>query len=133
MEKRIHNPTYTLALIAVVACMIEDNIRVEIDPEEIDRMGRSLKQRQIHPIILLDNLNNTYTVIDGSKRVRTARAAGMTELLAAITTERLTPDEIRELQLISAFHRSDPSNVDKWRAMEAVEAASRGLDQRQDR
>jgi len=122
MDKKISPFTYSLVMIQLAACVIDGNIRVEIDDEEIRRLGDSLRKRQIHPIIVLDNGNNTYAVIDGGKRVRAARVAGMTELLAAVTTERLTPEDIRELQLISAFHRSDPSNVDKWRAMEALKS-----------
>ena len=123
MEKSIHNLTYTLVMIQLGLCILDGNIRVEIDNEEIRRLGDSLLKRQIHPIILLDNGNNSFAVIDGGKRLRAARAVGMTELLAAVTTERLTPEEIREIQLTCTFHRSDPSAVDKWRAMEAVKSA----------
>jgi ParB/RepB/Spo0J family partition protein len=123
MNKRVNQLTYTLAMIQLGLLVIDGNIRVEVDDKEIERLGESLKKRQIHPIIVLDTGNGTFAVIDGGKRVRAARAAGMTELLAAVTTERLTESEIRELQLICAFHRSDPSPADKWRAMEAVKAA----------
>jgi ParB-like chromosome segregation protein Spo0J len=125
MDKKITPLTYTLLTIPLGLLVIDGNIRVEVDDDEIRRLGDSLQKRQIHPIIVLDSGNNTYTVIDGSKRVRAAQAAGMAELLAAVTTEHLTESEIRELQLICAFHCSAPGPADKWRAMEAVKAAHR--------
>jgi ParB family transcriptional regulator, chromosome partitioning protein len=108
-----------LVMFPLAACVIAGNIRVTVDEQEIRLLGESLKKRQIHPIFVLAD----GTVIDGSKRVRAALAAGLTELLAVVSDEPLTPEQIRELQLISAFHRSDPSPFDKWQAMEAVKAS----------
>jgi ParB-like chromosome segregation protein Spo0J len=131
VEKRIHNLTYTLAMIRLAACVIDGNIRVAVDDDEIRRLGDSLKKRQIHPIIVLDNSDGTFRVLDGGKRVRAAGGVGMTELLAAISTEPMTPEQIIELQLVTAFHRSDPSGFDQWQAMEAVKAAHPGWTQKQ--
>lgn len=131
MEKRIHNLTYNLVMIQVALCDIEGNIRIAVDDDEIRRLGDSLKKRQIHPIIVLDDGHGRYLVIDGSKRVRAARNAGITELLAVVSKEKMTPDQVVELQLVSAFHRSDPSGYDQWQAVEAVKAAHPEMSQKQ--
>jgi ParB-like chromosome segregation protein Spo0J len=107
---------YRLAMFPLAACNLAGNIRVAVDEEELRLLGESLRKRQIHPIVVLAD----GTVLDGGKRVRAALAAGLTDLLAVVSDEPLTPGQIVELQLISAFHRSDPSPFDKWRAMEAV-------------
>jgi hypothetical protein len=54
--------------------------------------------------------------------VRAAGRKGRDQLLAAVSKERMTPEAIRELQLVSAFHRSDPNSIDQAEAMAAVKA-----------
>ena len=108
-----------LLRVLVEACQPGKNIRQSFDPEEIRLLGASLLKRQIHPIIL----TRDYQVIDGGKRLRAAQQAGLKELLAVVTDEVLSPEQITEWQVVAAFHRSDPKNFDKWQAMEAVKAA----------
>jgi ParB-like chromosome segregation protein Spo0J len=114
---------YTLAMIQVALCDLGRNIRTMVDEAEIRRMAESLKKRQIHPIIVMADGLGKFLVIDGGKRVRAALLGGIAELLAIVTDEPLTPEQIRELQLVAAFHRSDPHGIDQWQAMEAVKSA----------
>ena len=130
-EKRIHNLTYTLMTIQLALCDIEGNIRISVDEDEIRRLGESLRKRQIHPIFVLVTAEGRYLVVDGGKRVRAARAVGLTELLAVVSQEPMTREQTVELQLISAFHRSDPTGYDQWQAMEAVKAAHADWSQKQ--
>jgi ParB-like chromosome segregation protein Spo0J len=113
---------YRLEMVAVAACLLAENIRQQVVDEEIRLLSISLKKRQVHPIFLLGDGR----VIDGGKRVRAAMLAGITELLAVISDEPLTASEIVEIQVVAAFHRSDPSNFDKFQAMEAVKEAHTG-------
>ena len=119
MEKLI----YKLVMVQVALCDLGTNIRTMFDDNEIRSMAESLKKRQLHPIIVkgADTLGK-FLVIDGGKRVRAALLAGIVELLAIVTHEDLTEQQIRDLQLVAAFHRSDPSHFDKWKAMEAVKS-----------
>ena len=56
---------------------------------------------------------------------------GKETLEVLITDEPLTPAEIREIQLVSAFHRSDLTGWEKWKAMLAIRAAHPDWQQQQ--
>lgn len=118
---------YTLASFPLAEIDPRRNIRQSFDEEEIRLLAESLKTRQIHPIVVLPD----GTLIDGGKRVRAAALAGMTELLAVVTEEALGPEAIREIQIVAAFHRSDPCPFDRWQAMEAFTAAHSGWTNKQ--
>jgi len=99
--------------------LLFNNIRKEFgSPDDLRQLGESVKRRQIHPIIVRgDGL-----VIDGERRVRAARMAGIKELLAIVTDDTLTEAQIREIQFVSAFHRADLTAWDKAQAMAGIKA-----------
>jgi hypothetical protein len=84
------------------------------DPEEQRRLGQSYLKRPIHPIIC----RTDQTVLDGSRRV-----LGMRLVLGdksdhpvdcLVTDEALSPEEIIEINLITAMHRRDLTGWEKF-------------------
>jgi ParB family chromosome partitioning protein len=96
-----------------------DNIRTYYDDEEDRLLGESLSHRQIHPLIARPD----GTILDGARRHRGAEMVGLSVLEVLVTDESLSSADIREIQLISAFHRSDLTGFEKWQALLAVRAA----------
>lgn len=89
------------------------------DEAELRRLGRSLRSRQIHPVVARPD----GTVIDGERRVRAALLDGLEELDFIVTDEALTPAEVTEIQFVSAWHREDLTGYEQWRALLAIRAA----------
>jgi ParB family transcriptional regulator, chromosome partitioning protein len=107
-----------LEMVPLESCRFS-NIRTVLNEEELRQLGESLKIRQIHPIVMrTDRL-----VIDGERRVRAGLLVGLKELLAIITDEELTANQITTIQFVSAFHRADLTGYEKWQAMLAIKAA----------
>ena len=107
-----------LRKVAPKDCGFGPNVRQSYDPEELRLLGVSMAQRQINPIIL----NSDLVIIDGFKRVKAALGAEIAELLAVITDETLSESETTRIQLVSAFHRSDPLPFEKFQAMLSLRA-----------
>ena len=95
------------------------NIRRHFDEGELRLLGESLKQRQIHPVIARPD----GTLIDGERRLRAARLAGLESLDVIVTDEELTADQATEIQLVSAFHRASLTGWEQFEGLRALQAA----------
>jgi ParB family chromosome partitioning protein len=81
-----------------------DNPRKTFDLEELRELRDSLCKKQLVPLLAkLDGI-----IIDGERRWRAAKLDGKPQFLDVITTdEPMTPAEIKEIQLVTALHRTD--------------------------
>lgn len=109
------------------------NIRKKFDEESLRALGRSLRKRQMHPVVVQPD----GTIIDGERRVRGAKLEGLEELEVIIIEEGLSQTDLRLLQAATVFHRSDWTPGEKhacfyefvqlhpdWQAKEIAEALS---------
>ncbi len=87
-----------------------DNIRKQFDPEDLVRLGESLKRRQWHPIVA----KSDGIVVDGERRVRAAREVGLETLDAIIVDAPMSQTELRLAQGATAMHRADLSGWEKY-------------------
>jgi len=87
-----------------------DNIRKQFDPDDLVRLGESLKRRQWHPVVA----KSDGTVVDGERRVRAALAAGLETLDVIIIDAPMTKTELRLAQAATAMHRADLSGWEKY-------------------
>jgi ParB family transcriptional regulator, chromosome partitioning protein len=86
---------------ADIGMVEEDNHRDDYgdDSEELN-LGLSLKERQDYPIILRPHTNpGWFILVDGHRRYRAARRAGIKTLKAVLVEKGLTKAEIRLIQL----------------------------------
>jgi ParB family chromosome partitioning protein len=90
---------------------INGNLRVNPgDEEELKRLARSYKKRPVHPLIARPD----GTMLDGTRRVLGLRLIGETEAEFLITDEDLRPEDIIEIQLVTAIHRASLTGYEKW-------------------
>ncbi|HZZ78900.1 MAG TPA: ParB/RepB/Spo0J family partition protein [Gemmataceae bacterium] len=84
--------------------------RKSFDEAELKMLGESLKKKQIVPVLAKpDGL-----LIDGHRRWMAAKLVGIATLDAIITDEPLSPAKVKEMQLVSALHRSDLKPIEQY-------------------
>ena len=99
-----------------------DQPRKEFDPEAIERLAGSLKQRgQIQPIrVRWDESVQTWIIIAGERRWRAARLAGLATIASVEVQGAPTPDEVLEDQLVENCLRDDLKPIEQARAFESL-------------
>jgi ParB family transcriptional regulator, chromosome partitioning protein len=86
--------------------------RKEFDEGELRRLGGSLRQKQLQPVVAKPD----GTIIAGERRVRAAILVGIPELQVIISQEPLSETQLRILQLSENIHRADLRDNEKFRA-----------------
>ncbi len=106
--------------------------RTEFDPEALERLASSLKQRgQLQPIrVRWDEALDRYVVVVGERRLRAAKLAGMTSIACVVASGTPTAEEILEDQLIENCLREDLRPVEQAKAFRAL-LSRLGISQRQ--
>jgi ParB family transcriptional regulator, chromosome partitioning protein len=106
--------------------------RTEFDPEALDRLAASLRQRgQLQPIrVRWDDEGGRYIVVVGERRWRAARIAGMESLACVVVAGNPSPGELLEDQLVENCLREDLKPIEQAKAFRAI-LDSTGLSQRQ--
>jgi ParB family transcriptional regulator, chromosome partitioning protein len=104
--------------------------RKEFDPEGLERLARSLKERgQLQPLrVRWDAEMGKWVIVVGERRWRAAIQAGLSLVSAVEVTGPLTEDEILEEQLIENCLREDLKPIEQAKAYKAL-MASQGLSQ----
>jgi ParB/RepB/Spo0J family partition protein len=87
-----------------------NNIRKEFDEESLRKLGESLMNRQMHPVVCLPD----GTIIDGERRWRGAKLVGMKEIEVIIIDEEMSQTQLRILQAATVFHRADWTAGEKY-------------------
>jgi ParB family chromosome partitioning protein len=106
--------------------------RVEFDPESLQRLASSLRQRgQLQPIrVRWDEAMDRYVVVVGERRWRAAGLAGMASIACVVASGNPSPEEILEDQLIENCLREDLRPIEQARAFRAL-LTRLGISQRQ--
>jgi ParB family chromosome partitioning protein len=85
--------------------------RAEFDPVALDELKRSIKEKGIIQPISVRRIAGGYQLISGERRVRAARAAGLTEVPAYVISVR-SDEEMLELALIENLQRSQLNPIE---------------------
>jgi ParB family chromosome partitioning protein len=106
--------------------------RVEFDPESLERLAASLRQRgQLQPIrVRWDEALDRYVVVVGERRFRAAGLAGMSSIACVVAGGNPSAEEILEDQLIENCLREDLRPVEQARAFKTL-LGRLGISQRQ--
>jgi ParB family chromosome partitioning protein len=106
--------------------------RTEFDPESLDRLAASLKERgQLQPIrVRWDDAASRYVVVVGERRWRAAQLAGLETLACVVVSGEPSPEDLLEDQLVENALREDLKPIEQARAYKSL-IASRGLSTRQ--
>jgi ParB-like chromosome segregation protein Spo0J len=89
---------------------VKDGTLPQAVRSELEQLGASLKERQLHPI-WVDTL---LTIIVGHQRVAAGLLVGVEELDGIITDENLTPTDITLIQADENWHRKQLSDWQKF-------------------
>lgn len=106
------------------------NVRTDYGDEAKTRaLARSRAKCQVNPLVV----RKDWTIIDGNRTHLGLELEGMldVELDFIVTDQDLTPDQIKAMQVNSAFHRSDLPDFDKAVAMKDILAARPGMTKKQ--
>lgn len=94
-----------------------DQPRTEFDADELDALAASLAQHGLINPIAVEQVGETYILIDGERRVRAAKLAGWAEIEASVKPagrDRLA------LALVGNIQRKDMSPLDQARAFQRL-------------
>lgn len=99
-----------------------DQPRKEFDPEALDRLAESLRQRgQLQPIrIRWDEGRGVYVVVVGERRWRAAQRAGLETVSCVVVGGAPTAAELLEDQLVENALREDLRPVEQARAFRTL-------------
>ena len=108
------------------ACSIEvsriiadpDQPRTEFDPESLERLAGSLKDRgQLQPIrVRWDEGSGLYVIVIGERRWRAAQLAGLVTIVCVVVSGPVSPEDLLEDQLVENALREDLRPVEQARA-----------------
>ncbi|MCC7419986.1 MAG: ParB/RepB/Spo0J family partition protein [Planctomycetaceae bacterium] len=115
-----------LRAVAVQDMKPGQNVRKTADAAAIEVLGASLKQRQLHPLVLGPDL----VILDGWRRWLAAQRVGLKSLWAVIQQEPLSPEDCVTAQMVMAIHRKDLREQEKVGGYEQLAAACAHLDQK---
>jgi ParB family transcriptional regulator, chromosome partitioning protein len=90
--------------------------RQHFDETELQRLGESLKVRQLQPVLARQD----GTLIAGERRLRAAKLVGLPELSVVISDEPMSETELRIVQLAENIHRADLTDAEKWKACDEL-------------
>ena len=109
----------------------EDQPRKTFDDEPLGRLAENMSTwGQLVPILVRWNAEaDRYVVIDGERRYRAARLAGL-PTMACVVEDQTDPDVILEMQLVTNALREDVAPVEQARAWERLMKAQ-GLTHRE--
>jgi ParB family chromosome partitioning protein len=98
--------------------------RKEFDQEEIDNLAGSIRSLGlIQPIaVRYDGDRDRYVILDGERRWRAAKKAGISSVTAIVTDTDLTPDRIMQLQLVANALRCDLSPLESAKAYRSLQS-----------
>jgi ParB/RepB/Spo0J family partition protein len=77
------------------------NPRKDFPEEELQLLGESLKKKQLVPLIA----RNSGMVVDGERRWRAAKLAGVKCLDVVLIDDSATEAQVREIQIITSLHK----------------------------
>jgi ParB family chromosome partitioning protein len=96
--------------------------REEFDPEALERLARSLRDRgQLQPIrVRWDEGQGAYVVLVGERRWRAAQMAGLATLSCVVVDDPMGPDEVLAIQLIENALREDLKPIEQANAYRRI-------------
>lgn len=104
-----------------------DNVRIvsqerkefEDDDNSLAELGKSLRQRQLQPIVIrpINGFLESYELVAGERRVKAARLEGLVQLRARVMT--LTDDEAIDARFAENVHRKNLTQIEEASRLQA--------------
>lgn len=102
-----------------------DQPRKEFDQEEIDNLAASIRSVGLLQPVAVRYVaeRDRYVILDGERRWRAAKQAGISSITAVVDDRDLTPDRIMQLQVVANALRCDLSPLESARAYRSLQTA----------
>jgi ParB/RepB/Spo0J family partition protein len=91
---------------------VNPQVRKTFDEESLRRLGASLKERQLQPVLAQPD----GMIIAGERRLRAAQLVGLETLEVKIADRQLSDSETKLWQLTENMQREDLTGYEKWLA-----------------
>jgi ParB family transcriptional regulator, chromosome partitioning protein len=97
-----------------------DQPRTEFDPESLHGLAEGLKEvgLLVPPRVRL--IEGRYVLVDGERRLRAAKLAGLTKIGVIVEGKDLSPEEVTLRQLIANCQREDLNHLDRSNAYHSL-------------
>ena len=98
---------------------LQDRVEFEDEDNTLVDLGRSLAKKQLQSILLRHSAPGAalpFILVAGERRVRAAKAQGLTQLRARI--EDMTEDEAQEAQLAENIHRKNLTQIEEAKRLQ---------------
>ncbi|WP_422932158.1 ParB/RepB/Spo0J family partition protein [Singulisphaera sp. PoT] len=114
-------PSFTREQIAPDEIEAESQVRTYFDPEALQRLADSLRERQLQPILVWWHTERgKFYICAGERRWRAARMAGLPFLDCLIFAERPTAAEIAQVQLTENCLRENLNPIEQAQGFRLV-------------
>ena len=113
-------------MLVELAKVKRSNLRKKFSEPELRLLGKSLRVRQLQPIVMLED----WTLLAGERRVRAAILEGLTHLDAVVITDPVDEARIRAFQFAENVQRADFTPIELCAGACQIAADHPGLTQR---
>lgn len=100
-------------------------VRERFDEEKLSGLAQSLKETGLLQPILVRPAGDGWIVLDGARRVRSAKAAGWTTISAIVDTTDLDESERTRRQLVANCQRENLTPIETARAIDRLMKGAR--------
>jgi ParB family chromosome partitioning protein len=113
-------PQERMIRLAVEKISAAKQVREQFDEESIAGLAATLKaQGQLQPV-RVRKVGDKYILVDGERRYRAAKLAGLAELDVIVEEQELTPAETTERSLVANCQREDLKPLEKARGIDSL-------------
>jgi ParB/RepB/Spo0J family partition protein len=107
--------------VPIESLVTEHQVRQHFDAESLQEMAASMREvGVIQPIVVRRNDAGQLVVVDGERRLRAAKLAGLKQVPVTTRDGTLDDREIRQQQFIANVHRADLNDDEKAEALDQL-------------
>jgi ParB family chromosome partitioning protein len=109
---------------AIDGLLTEPQVRQAFDEESLQELASSIRSVGIlQPLLVQPDVTGRFTVIDGERRLRAAKLAGLKTVPVIARSEPLAEHDVTLRQLIANLHREDLNDDEKAEALGEMKTA----------
>ena len=94
------------------------NPRKSFDKEALEELAASIKEHGILEPLVVRQVNGSYELVAGERRLRAAKLAGLDKV--PVVVKDLTDQEVREIMLLENLQREDLNPIEEAQALKAL-------------
>jgi ParB/RepB/Spo0J family partition protein len=92
--------------------------RTYFDPEELERLGKSLQSKQNQPVTVVPMNSGRWMIVDGERRWRAAQAVGLARLWVVVDDDVTTAEQLHSASFTANWCRAGHTHEETANAIE---------------